>query len=333
MPVLRIGVLGAARIVPSALIDPARRIDDVTVAAIAARDPRRAAEFAARHAISRVLPSYVDVMDADDIDAVYVALPNSLHAEWTLRALKAGKHVLCEKPMAVNEREAARILDAANASGLVVMEALHYPYHPLAARIQQILAADDLGPIRRVETVVSFPLRRFSDIRYSYELAGGAVMDAGCYALHAQRLFGPGEPEVTAAKALLLRRAGHPEVDRAMSIDLRFPGGAVGLARASLWSRTPADMTVRVTGERGELRARNFVLPQRGNRLTVSVNRRSLTEQVSGDTTYTYQIRAFAAAVQGAPANLTPPSESLHTTRLIDASYRAAGLPERGLVD
>ena len=137
---LRVGTLGAARITPAALIKPARLMPEVTVTAVAARDPERARRFAAQHGIATVHGSYEELLADPDVDAVYNPLPNSLHAPWTLRAIAAGKHVLCEKPLAANEAEAAEVAAAARSSGLVVMEAFHYRHHPLARRMREIVA-------------------------------------------------------------------------------------------------------------------------------------------------------------------------------------------------
>ena len=329
MSQLRIGVLGAARIAPTALIKPARSVEGVQVAAIAARDPARAKAFAARHGIARVLDSYAQLVRDEQQDAVYIPLPNAAHAQWALAAIEAGKHVLCEKPFTANAAEAKQVAQAVEGSGLVVMEAFHYRYHPLAARMAEIVQTE-LGEVRRVETAMCFPLPRFGDIRYQYDLAGGALMDAGCYALHCARLLGPGEPEVTSAQALTLRR--DPRVDRAMKVQLRYPGGATGLAHTSMWSSTLLRMRARVVGERGELTVTNFVAPQYFHRMTVRVDGRTRREKVPGEPTYTCQLRAFAAAVGGdAPANLTPPADSVRTMSLIDAAYTAAGLPLRGI--
>src|SRR5205814_2875807 len=134
---------------------------------------------------------------------VYIPLPNGLHGRWTLAALAAGKHVLCEKPFTANAAEAAVVAEAAGSSGLVVMEAFHYRYHPLARRMQEIVAGGELGELRHVEAHLCFPLPRFSNIRYDFGLAGGALMDAGCYTVNLVRMLGGGEPEVVSARALL----------------------------------------------------------------------------------------------------------------------------------
>ena len=188
---MRIGVLGAARIAPAALVKPAQVVDGVEVGAVAARDRRRAEAFAARYGVPAVHDSYAAVLADPSLDAVYVPLPNGLHARWTLAALKAGKHVLCEKPFTSNAAQAREVAAAADGTGLVVMEAFHYRYHPLARRMAELVRGGELGRIERVETAMCFPLPRFSDIRYDFSLAGGALMDAGCYAVHAMRLLAP----------------------------------------------------------------------------------------------------------------------------------------------
>src|SRR5260370_3942500 len=137
---LRFGILGAARIAPEALIKPAQKSADAEVVAIAARDPARAREFADAHKIPRVLATYEDLINDPELDAIYNPLPNSLHCEWTIAALRAGKHVLCEKPLASNAEEAARMTQAANETGKILGEAFHYRYHPLPDRVRALIS-------------------------------------------------------------------------------------------------------------------------------------------------------------------------------------------------
>ncbi|GAA4529515.1 Gfo/Idh/MocA family protein [Amycolatopsis samaneae] len=322
---LRVGALGAARITPTALIRPTRENPEVVVTAVAARDPRRGREYARRHGVAKVHDSYEALLADPDVDAVYNPLPNGLHGRWTLAALAAGKHVLCEKPFTANAEEAREVAGAAVASGLVVMEAFHYRYHPLALRMEEILDSGELGTLRHVETAVCFPLPSFSDIRYDYGLAGGAMMDAGCYAVHMARLFGGREPEVVSARAKLRG----PRIDRAMTARLRFPGGHTGVVRASLWSSSLARISVRVVGSRGILSALNPMAPQYWHRLTVRVAGGKRVERFARRPTYAYQLDAFAASVRrGAPV-LTPPEDAVATMSVIDAAYLAAGLPLR----
>ncbi|GLY02755.1 Gfo/Idh/MocA family oxidoreductase [Actinoplanes sp. NBRC 101535] len=324
---MRIGVLGAARIAPAALIRPARDVPGVEVAAIAARLRMRATAFAGKNGIPVIHETYDDLLADDTLDAVYIPLPNGRHARWTLAALSAGKHVLVEKPSTANAAQARAVAAAATDSGLVVMEAFHYRYHPLAARMAAIVHGGELGRIRRVETSMCFPLPSFSDIRYDYGLAGGALMDAGCYAVHCLRLLSPNTPRVTGARARTLR--SEPRIDRAMDARLDLGDGATGLIRTSIWSTTILSMRARVLGDRGSLVVDNYILPHLFHRFTLTLAGRRVHEKFTGPSSYTHQLRAFAAAVNGSPANLTPPSDSVTTMSLIDDIYQAAGLPLR----
>ncbi|MFL6121111.1 Gfo/Idh/MocA family protein [Actinophytocola sp.] len=324
---MRIGVLGAARIAPAALVRPARAVDGVEVGAVAARDRGRAEAFARRHGVPAVHGSYADLLADASLDAVYVPLPNGRHARWTLAALDAGKHVLCEKPFTANAAQAREVAAAAERTGLVVMEGFHYRYHPLAQRMADIVHSGELGAVRRVETAMCFPLPVFSDIRYDYDLAGGALMDAGCYAVHCLRLLSPGTPAVTTARALTLRR--DRRIDRAMTAEFDLGGGATGQVHASMWSSTLLRLRARVAGERGTLVVDNFAAPHVWSRFTVTVDGRRRRERFTREATYVHQLRAFAAAVGGEPTNLTPPADSIATMSLIDDVYTAAGLPLR----
>jgi predicted dehydrogenase len=324
---VRIGILGAARIAPSALVRPGRAVEEVEVAAVAARDPERAERFARKHGIARTHSSYESLIADPEIDAIYNPLPNGLHAKWSLRAIEAGKHVLCEKPFTANAAEAKAVADAGTAAGLVVTEAFHYRYHPLAERIRSIAHDGELGTIREIRTSMCFPLPKFSDIRYDYDLGGGAMMDAGCYALHCLRLLGPSEPRVVSAAAKLKS----PKVDRAMSVEFRFDEGARGYLEASMWSSRVLRMSAKVVGDRGTLRVFNFVAPQFYNRLSLTTGGHTSHERVRGEATYTTQLRRFAAAVLRGEPTLTPASDAVVTMGLIDRIYDAAGLPKRGL--
>jgi predicted dehydrogenase len=322
---IRVGVLGAASIAPSALIKPAAGNAEVEVVAVAARDVSRAQAFAAKHAIGHVCGSYEDLIADPDIDAVYNPLPNSLHGRWTRAALTAGKHVLCEKPFTANATEAGEIAELAGTSDRVVMEAFHYRYHPLALRIEEIVASGELGKLRRVEAALCFPLPKFSDIRYDYSLGGGATMDAGCYAVHMVRMFGGATPEVVSAQAKL----HNPQIDRAMTAELRFPGGYTGRIRCSMWSSRLLQISARVVGERGELRAFNPVMPGAFHRLAVRTPDGKRVEHFARRASYAFQLDAFADAVlRGKPVKTTP-QDAIENMTVIDAIYRAAGLPIR----
>ncbi|MDJ0869416.1 MAG: Gfo/Idh/MocA family oxidoreductase [Myxococcota bacterium] len=323
---LRFGVLGAARITPGALVAPARKVAGAELVAIAARDPARARAFAEKHGVPRVAESYAALIDDPELDAIYNPLPNGLHCEWTIRALRAGKHVLCEKPLASNADEAARMVAAADESGRLLMEAFHWRYHPLAARVREIVASGEIGAVRRIEAIVCFPLPRFGDIRYQYDLAGGCLMDAGCYPVSMVRHTADAEPEVVSARAKLAR----PKVDRFMEAELRFADGRSARILSSMFSARLLDLRLVVRGDAGELSALNPLVPHFFHRLRVRGRDGTRREQVEGEETYTHQLRAFVDAVRNGTALPTDGRDGVANMRVIDAVYERAGLPRRG---
>ena len=338
---LRIGTLGSSRISRLALIDPATSVADVTVAAVGARDQARADAFALRYGLPAAYGSYEELLADPDIDAIYNPLPNSLHGTWTLRAIAAGKHVLCEKPFASNAEEAAQVAAAAGAADLVVMEAMHYRYHPLITRLREIVG--ELGPVRHLQAWTSFVIADPGDIRYDFGLGGGALMDGGCYALDCLRLVAGEEPAVTGALAdPCLPAAGRaPETDRApemgpemgsaadrsMAVRLAFPGGATGWFESSFTMDGEFRADLHVICRDGQVRLDNFIFVHRGR--LEAAGAVQADEEGDGETTYVHQLRAFAAAItDGAPVP-TSAANALATMRLIDDAYRAAGLALR----
>jgi predicted dehydrogenase len=315
-----------------ALVRPARQVPEVEVAAVAARDPSRARKFAAKHGIPKVHADYDALLADPDLDAVYNPLPNGLHCDWSIRALEAGKHVLCEKPLASNTDEAERMAEAARRTGRELVEAFHWRYHPLAARMKQIVdggervIAPELGAVRHIEAHMCMPVPLPGDIRYRFDLAGGATMDMGCYTISILRYLAGAEPEVVRAEALL----SSPQVDRAMQADFRFADGRTGHIHCSLFSSTVFRLRASVVGEDGELRVFNPVVPHLFHRLSLRTPAGSKSEKVRGEATYTGQLRAFAAQVRGGERMPTDADHGIANMRVIDAVYAAAGLERRG---
>jgi predicted dehydrogenase len=323
---LRFGVLGAAKIVPDALIEPVAGSERAEVVAIAARDPERARRFADEHGIPHVDASYQALIRNPDVEAVYNPLPASLHAEWTIRALEQGKHVLCEKPFASNAAEAERMVAAAGESGLVLLEAFHYRYHPLANRILEVIAGGVLGDLHRVEAAFCVPIPDRGDIRYDLSLGGGATMDLGCYPIHWARLVTGTEPTVLRAEA----REDPKGIDVTMTAELRFPEDVHCEVHCSMAADTGIQVFLSATGSQGELRADNPIAPHLGHRLRVIIDGAEKTEQIEGRTTYDHQLDAFVAAVRGGEEQPTGGGDAIANMRVIDAVYRAAGLEPRG---
>ena len=174
---LRIGTLGAAGITPAALMEPAKENAESTVTAIAARDRVRAQQFANDHEIESVYDHYDDVIADDSLDVIYNPLPISHHLEYTVKALRAGKHVLCEKSFALNAREAEEMHEVAQETGLVLIEAFHYRYHPIFQRALEIVESGVLGNLEHIDARFVVGTPNTENIRMHYETGGGATMD------------------------------------------------------------------------------------------------------------------------------------------------------------
>src|SRR6266545_7348099 len=304
---IRIGVLGAAAIVPMALTDPARSVPEVQVVAIAARDPKRAEDFARKHDISRVHQTYTDLLHDPDLDAIYNPLPNSLHAEWTIRALKAGKHVLCEKPFASNAQEAEEMARAARETGLILSEAFAYRYHPLTARVKEIISSGEIGKVQHIDAQFCFLLPSPNNIRFKYELAGGALMDCGCYPVSLIRFLAEAEPAVERAEARLFA----PQVDRKMSADLSFADGRTAHLVCDMLSPRLFRSSLKVEGDEGKLQVFNPYHPHWFNWLRVHGRNGSHSEHVRGENVYALQLQAFIKAIRGEMELNTDPEDAI----------------------
>jgi predicted dehydrogenase len=325
MNIVRFGVLGAASVAPYSLIRHVQRNPEAEVVGIASRDVRAAARYARKYHIPRVHQTYQHVVDDPDINAIYIPLPTALHGRWTLAGIAAGKHVLCEKPLAANAEEARHVAQVAAGSGLVVAEAFHSLMHPMWQRIEHVVLSGTMGRIERIDAAFSFPLPFRGNFRRDFDLGGGALLDIGCYPVGFVCELG-GLPEVVAAGAKLFS----PEVDRAMAAELRFASGAQGRITASMWSLSRPRFDVRVLGADGELRAYNPVSPQNINRIVIRDKQgHRWSERATRRPTYAYQLDAFIDAVlRGTPMRTTA-ANAVTKLAAIDAIYDYAGLRPR----
>ena len=326
-PAIRFGVLGVARITPRALTRPADYQRDVGIYAIAARDKRRAESFAQHEHIRIVADDYQSVIDHPDVNAIYNPLVISLHKPWTLAALDAGKHVLCEKSFALNAEEAATMAAKAKATGLVLMDAFHYRYHPMFIRAKEILDSGTIGELLHVEAAFHIPVNDPDNIRMQYELGGGVTMDIGCYPISWIRHITGEEPTVTKASAV----EGPPNVDLILKADYVLPSGATAVSSGdmSIDARFRAELTV--TGTLGTLKALNPLVPQTGHAIEITTASGTTVEQRDRRPTYDYQMDAFIEAVVHGKPLLTDADDAVKQMQVIDACYDAAGLPRRGL--
>lgn len=320
---VHIGVLGAAKITKGALIIPSHEVSGVHVDAVAARDPERARAQATKFGIRKVHNSYLDLLADDSLSAVYIPLPAALHGHWTVAALDHGKHVLVEKPFAANAAEARLVADAAAKKGLIVMEAHHTSYHPLIARLREVINSGVLGHVHTAAANFRVPIPPGQDIRWNIALGGGSMMDVGCYPLRLlMDLFGS-EPVVESAVAHT-----RGEIDRTMCAKLRFDT-VRATVDCSIWSPRIFSAALTIDCDLGRISVRMPYHAHHGGLISVHGPKLHARERISGRSTYSYQLEAFRDAItQGMPFQ-TDTLSAVRTMSVIDDIYLAAGLQPR----
>jgi len=315
---LRIGLLAASKIAVGAVLAPAKARDDVEVTAVAARDAARAKAYAETHAIPAAAESYDALLARDDVDVIYVGNPIAGHAEWTIKALQAGKAVLCEKAFCLNADEARAMVAAGRAAGRPLLEAFHYRFHNVMRRAEAIVQSGELGPLQRADATFDAPIAYDpNEIRWRADQGGGALGDLGSYPCHALRTLA-GQPEVVSARIEM--RHG---VDAATSAELRFPGGVPGSMRCSMVP-DGFDATLTLEGERGRMVIRNYLGPQMGCSFRVTVGGEERREPTEGPTTYEAQLEHLVQVMRGEAQPLTGGDDAIGNMALMDA-IRAAG--------
>ncbi len=308
---VRWGLLSTARI-NRAVLAGVRQTDRAEVVAVASREQQRADDYAREHGIERAHGSYEALLDDPDVEVIYVSLPNSLHVEWSVRALEAGKHVLCEKPFDRRPREVERAFDAADQAGRLLMEAFMYRHHPQTKKLQEVVAAGAIGELRHLRSSFSFTLDNPDDVRLAPELDGGSLMDVGCYCLSISRLLA-GEPE----QVFGLQRSGTTGVDLGFVGVLEFPGGVLGEFHCAF--DLPDASGLEAIGSEGQVfvpepfRCEDPHLDLNGERIDVEDMDR-----------YQLQAENFSAAIRGEAEPLLGRKDAVGQARAIDALYRSA---------
>jgi len=325
--VVRIGVLGAARIAPMAMVLPAREVANAAVTAVAARSRDRAQTFAARFDIPRVACGYEDLIFHEDVDAIYVALPAALHDQWITAALGAGKHVLCEKPLTTSAPVARDLVSLAAQSGLQLVEAYHYRYHPYFHRVVDLIK-DVVGEIQAVDVVHSNYVPRHWPVYWDPVLGGGALLHLGGYAVHAVRALTAWPPEVVDATATRI-----DGVDATVVAQLRLGNDAPVRIRTSMTDPKGYENWLWVRGSEAELHASNFIVPHLATTDPMYASEvrvrprdgRVTAERAVSTPSYTFQLEAFVAAVNSGDQLPTSGLDVIETLRTIDGIRDAAG--------
>ncbi|HEY8528351.1 MAG TPA: Gfo/Idh/MocA family oxidoreductase [Paenibacillaceae bacterium] len=321
-PKLRWGILGCAKIAINKVIPAILRAERGEIVAVASRGEEKARETAQRFGIPKAYGSYEALLEDPDIDAVYIPLPNHLHREWTIRAARAGKHVLCEKPLALTAAEAEEMVRACADAGVHLAEAFMYRHHPRVARIRQILASGEIGELRAIRGVFTFNRPEDKgDVRFVAAWGGGSIYDVGCYPISASRWITGKEPVAVTAHAFF--SPDHDNVDMAASGLLEYEGGVALTFVCGMWAEP--QQTLEIIGSRGAIRVPvAFVSGENDAGFYVVTDGRERFEPAEGVNIYTVQADNFARAVFGEAPHPFPPEDAVRNMRVIEACLRSA---------
>jgi Predicted dehydrogenases and related proteins len=319
-------MIGAASIGPEALLEPAARRHDVRVLRVAARRAGAADDYARAWNVPRASADYEDVLADRHVQAVYIANAASDHARWTMAALQAGKHVLCEKPIAVSGREARAIVDAAAATGRVVMKGFHYRFHPLFRALQQLVRTERFGGLVAVRSVVNG--RRMYDpasILHVAALGGGSLLHNGVYAVHWSRLLFDAEPIAVRAR----QRRNASGADSETIAELQFPGGRKADVHCSFDRDDPVSVALTFPG--AEVAVTGLIGPHHGHSLRIMPTAGpSEVTTVAGRSSFDYQLEEFLrrvgaeGAVDSADTTIGRGDDIAANSDVIDAIRQAA---------
>jgi D-xylose 1-dehydrogenase (NADP+, D-xylono-1,5-lactone-forming) len=312
---LRFGILSTANI-NQAVLEGARESDRVDVVAVASRGQARADAYARRNRIERAYGSYEALLADDDVEAVYISLPNSLHVEWSVRALEAGKHVLCEKPLGRVATEVERAFDAADRAGRLLSEAFMWRHNPQTAKLLDVVGSGTIGTLRQIRAAFSFTLHDEQNVRMRAEVDGGALMDVGCYCVSGSRLLA-GEPEPVFGTQVI----GRTGVDVHFTGLLCFPGGVT--AEFHCGFDLPAESRLEAIGSEGSVL---LLDPWHARRAGFEVRRGDRVEWVDVEhaNSYRLELENVCDAIRGETELLLGRDDAVAQARTIEALYRSA---------
>jgi xylose dehydrogenase (NAD/NADP) len=310
---LRWGILSTANITEKLLGSG----HDQQFVAVGSRDLGRAQAFATEHGITRAHGSYEELLADPEVDAIYNPLPNSLHVEWSIKALEAGKHVLCEKPMSRHPDEVDRAFDVAEREGRVLEEAFMWRHHPQVARTRELIAAGDIGDLRVIRAAFAFVAADPNDIRLQADLDGGGLMDVGCYCVSGCRTLASAEPVRGYAEYI----PGGIGVDVALAATVRFPGDVVAHFDCGV-SYLGGDQ-LEAVGSEGSVFLDD---PWHGREAVIELRRNGLVERIETGpaNSYALELADFEAAVRGEDPPLLTRADAVAQARAIEALYTSA---------
>ncbi|QYR23255.1 Gfo/Idh/MocA family oxidoreductase [Paenibacillus sp. sptzw28] len=324
---LRWGVIGAAGIAIRSVIPGFQQSETGEVTAIASRELSKAEETAAKLQIPKAYGSYEEILSDPDIDAIYIPLPNHLHMEWSIRAMEAGKHVLCEKPIALNADEARRMADVSRKTGAHLAEAFMYRHHPRYERIAEIIKSGEIGELRGIHGTFTFnSAGNQANVRFRKEWGGGSIYDVGCYPISAARLLLGAEPEAATVHALLSPE--HDHVDMMASGIIEFPGSVALTFDCGMWAAFRN--TLEVLGTDGRIEVPSAFIGNPNFYVYTKDGRRE--EEQPDLNQYSLQADSFAGAVWGERKERFTPEDAVANMKAIDACLESANTRKRVLI-
>jgi xylose dehydrogenase (NAD/NADP) len=324
---LRWGMLGAAAIGDRDVIPALLASETAELLGIASRNIDKAKRKSEQYGIPRAYGSYEELLSDPDIEAVYIPLPNHLHKPWTIAAARAGKHVLCEKPFALNASEAQEMADACREAGVHLAEAFMYRFHPRIARVKEILASGEIGALRGVHGVFTYNAADAKgDIRHVVEWGGGGLYDVGCYPLSAARWVVGAEPEAVTVQAQFSPE--HGGVDMMASGLVEFPGGVSLTFDCGMWSSFRDSLEI--LGSEGRIVLKPSYLPSAENDdITIFAGGSERKEGPYGVNAYICQADQFARTVRGIEPPAFPSEDAVAGMRLLEACMKSARSRQR----
>jgi len=312
---VRWGILSTADI-NKRLMPGAQESDEVEVLAVGSRDLTRAKAFAQTWGIERAYGSYEELLADPDVEAVYIPLPNTLHCEWSIRALEAGKHVLCEKPMSRHPADVEAVFDASERTGRLLTEAFMYRHNPQTKRLRELVGEGAIGELRLIRSTFSYSLHDAENIRLRRDVEGGSLMDVGCYCISGSRLLG-GEPEVVSGQQFV----GPSGTDWVFAGTMRFPGGV--LATFDCGTTLPERDELEAVGTEGSLFLDD---PWHCQNPVIELRRGGDVERITveRENSYRLELEDLGRALRGGGQPLLGRQDAVQQARVIEALFRSA---------
>jgi predicted dehydrogenase len=314
---VRWGVLGCAAFAKNTAIPAMLRASNVDLAGIASRSPEKAAAFAQEFGFARAYGSYESMLADSEIEAVYNPLPNAMHPEWTIKAAAAGKHCLVEKPFASSVAEAEAVDAAARAHGVKVMEAFMWRFHPMHLRARELIRDGAIGPVRFVRSAFTFKIQRAANVRLNPELAGGGLMDVGCYCISEARFLFDAEPHTVYARA---------DYDAEFRVDMLASGileFEAGRAAFDAGFELPFRCDYEVVGSDGRIYCPNAILPGEAGELVIERNSTQARETFPAVNQWTLEFEHLSASIAEGEPLAYDTADAVKQQRVLDATYRS----------